>query len=98
MFEVWSISRVLGSKRYWNFGVGFLGLALVAAGTARAGVAMYTATPLGYLPGDVYSHVSGINNSGQVLGTSYDSSGNGRAFAYDASGIHLIGPGPGARH
>lgn len=33
-------------------------------------------TNLGTLPGDFGSYASGINNQGQVLGTTFDSSGN----------------------
>jgi probable HAF family extracellular repeat protein len=35
---------------------------------------------LGTLPGDVQSNASAINDSGEVVGTSYDSAGNSRGF------------------
>lgn len=92
MFKVCSMSRGL------LFGVGMFGLALATAGTARAGVAMYTATPLGFLPGYTSSEAFGINAGGEVVGVSFSPfipSSVDSAFLYDATGMHLLGPGDG---
>lgn len=95
MLQLGSKIRGHGVKRLMRLGVSVLGLAIASGGAARAGVAMYTATPLGYLPGDTVSWAYGINASGDVVGTSYDSGGNPHAFVYDAAGMQMVGPGQG---
>ena len=41
-------------------------------------------TDLGTLPGDVVSSTSGINSKGQVVGASFDTGGNPRAFLWQS--------------
>jgi len=63
-----------------------LGLALLAGlRSAPARAQTYTLTDLGTL-GGLYSHASGVNNSGQVTGYAYTSSGLQHAFLSGASG------------
>ena len=55
-----------------------------------------TITDLGVLPGDVSSNAVAINDAGQVVGNSTDSSGNSHAFFWTSSGGMLdLGVLPG---
>ena len=57
-----------------------------------AAFADWTITDLGVLPGGTYSSATGINDSGQVVGYGDTTdSPNGRAFLYDATGMHDLG-------
>jgi probable HAF family extracellular repeat protein len=71
-----------------------LALALAAPATTRADVS-YTVTDLGTL-GGTYSGATGINASGQVVGSSYTASGQLHAFLYDSTGMHDLGTLGGA--
>jgi probable HAF family extracellular repeat protein len=64
----WSLSaQITGS-------IPFFASALFLFRDARAGVE-YTLTPLGTLPGSVYSYANAINDSGEIVGYSYVSGG-----------------------
>jgi filamentous hemagglutinin family protein len=54
----------------------------------------YAITNLGTLPGDSYSYTSGINNQGQVVGTSGGNTGT-RAFLYSGGTMTNLGTLPG---
>ncbi|GAB4181608.1 MAG: hypothetical protein Fur006_16800 [Coleofasciculaceae cyanobacterium] len=54
----------------------------------------YAITNLGTLPGDSYSYASGINNQGQVVGTSGSNTGS-RAFLYSGGTMTNLGTLPG---
>src|SRR5260370_40427903 len=47
---------------------------------------LYSVTDLGFLPGDAYSFAYAINNSGQIVGESDDSSGNAHAYVWSSAG------------
>ena len=65
--------------------IGLVALVLLLGGTAWADTVLYTVTDLGTLGGD-FSTAFAINDSGQVVGTARNASGEERAFLYD-SGI-----------
>jgi probable HAF family extracellular repeat protein len=87
------------SSRFSGIAMGQLALAVVcSAGWATsavfAGVSgpTYTVTPIGILPGDVRSEATGIN--GMVVGDSIAADlVTSRAFVYDSTGLHDLGPG-----
>jgi probable HAF family extracellular repeat protein len=71
-----------------------------AVGTAGATshAFLYSAgvvTNLGYLPGGGYSGATGINNSGQIVGSSTNASGNTEAFLYSGGVMTGLGILPG---
>ncbi|MGA2435930.1 MAG: hypothetical protein ABSG25_11650 [Bryobacteraceae bacterium] len=69
---------------------------LSAAALGWAGPITYTVTPLGVLPGDSYSYATGINNSGQVTGSSCNSTNHCEAFLYSpGTGMTGLGFLPG---
>ena len=72
-------------------------LLLVSAvvGNAYGNTIQYTATDLGNLGGNIIA-VSGLNNSGQVVGASYTSAGAEQAFLYSGGVMHDLGPTGGA--
>jgi probable HAF family extracellular repeat protein len=55
---------------------------------------------LSTLPGDVISEATGINEGGQVIGTSFDANGNSRVFLWQNNAITdlntLVAPGSGS--
>ncbi len=75
-----------------------IGLALAALSVsvaASAQVQNYTAIDLGTLPGGYYSYAYGINNSGQVVGSSTTASGDQHAFLYSGGTMIDLGTLPG---
>jgi probable HAF family extracellular repeat protein len=64
---------------------------LLAAYGNACGQAQYTVTDLGTLPGGSSSEAYGINNSAQVAGDSYASSGFSHAFLYSGGSMTDIG-------
>jgi len=56
-----------------------------------SGQVQYTLTDLGMLPGGTWSEAGVINNSGQIVGTARDSSGNYKAFLYSNGTMQDLG-------
>ena len=75
--------------RFWAF------CALFAGGaTCLPGTVLYSVTDLGSLGGN-YTFASGINNAGQIAGTSYTASFVQHAFLYSNGVMTDIGTLPG---
>ena len=55
----------------------------------------YALTDLGTLPGGTISLAEGINNNGQVVGSSSTTDGNQHAFLYSNGTMHDLGVLPG---
>ena len=62
-------------------------------GPSAWGVALYTVTDLGTLPGGPVSSAYGINENGQVVGTAEKSSGINHAFLYSNATMTDLGAG-----
>ena len=71
---------------------GFAAISLVSSGFIAHGAAAYSVTGLGFLSGDNLSIASAINDNGQVVGVSVNSSSSGcNAFLYNNGTMTELG-------